>query len=156
VYVGLALLTAAFMAGLAGGALAAARSRQPLRTLRRALGGILFAALIVWPGLQLLDSAPYAAAIVLTAALGGLLGIAFAAAVALWPTEQDTPANAARCLYAADVLGAAPAALLIAAVIVPVDGYLLTAAIAAASALFALIASHPLARSTRRAPESHP
>lgn len=147
VYVGLALLTAAFMAGLSLGSLLGQASSHPRRLLISVQCALVAAGLLLPIGLPAFASVAPIVSLLLTAGLGGLLGVHFACCAALWPksigfkplpTSRQT--SAARWLYSADVIGAAAAAVLVAAVIVPVAGFAVAAGWAAAFSALALLA----------------
>lgn len=146
VYVALAGLTAACMAGLAAGSLAADRARRPRALLLIIQGGLVVVGLGLPWALPWGGWAPLAVAVTLAAALGVALGAHFACCAALWPAAS-TSQGSARALYASDVVGAAVAALLIAAVIIPVNGCTLTAVWSAGFAGLALLATWLTVRS---------
>jgi spermidine synthase len=123
VYVGLALLTAAFMSGVSIGSLLAGRLGRPRAALLATQ-----AALIALAGLALLSGgligpgAVTVTAFLCAGALGVMLGGHFACCAALWSSRAAGAVGAARWLYGADLVGGAAAALVIAAVVVPGDG----------------------------------
>ncbi|MCK4873013.1 MAG: hypothetical protein KAS72_09835 [Phycisphaerales bacterium] len=122
-YIGIALLSAAFMAGLGAGSLAA----SVLRTQWSGVMGVqavllAFAALWIMLGSLVAPTAVGVVATIGASLLGALLGIHFACCCTLWGCDSSDAAGAARWLYAADLIGGAAAALVVAAVIVPADG----------------------------------
>ena len=130
VYIGLALLIAVFMAGLSIGSLVASRLRLSRVVLWFILAGLAVAGLFLPFMLSCVTTAFHAAALALTALLGAMLGVHFACCAALWPNKANTDSarvGSARWLYAADLLGAALAALLMAGVVIPVSGYTVAA-----------------------------
>ncbi|UCD74520.1 MAG: hypothetical protein JSV91_12120 [Phycisphaerales bacterium] len=147
-YIGLALLTAAFMAGMAVGAMWG----EMLLRARRSL--IAFQVLLVLAALlsPLLWEPASPAAVKLisplcAALLGALLGGHFACCCAIWKHDRSEPVGAARWLYGADLLGGALAALVVAAVVVPGFGLVAAVRWAGIFALAALIATVLLTRS---------
>ena len=130
VYIGLALLIAVFMAGLSIGSLLAGRLQLSRVVLWLILAGLAVAGLFLPFILSCITSAFHAATLALTALLGALLGIHFACCAALWPNMANIDSarvGSARWLYAADLLGAALAALVMAGVVIPVSGYTVAA-----------------------------
>jgi spermidine synthase len=137
VYVGLALLTAAFMAGTGFGALRSTRLRHPRRALVLIQVVTAAAALPALVVASVVSAGAVTALAMLGAAgLGAALGVHFAACARLFPGDAG---SASRRLYGADLLGAALAALITAAVIVPSDGLIAALLIAATAAILAAI-----------------
>ncbi|MFQ5422518.1 MAG: hypothetical protein ACE5F9_00905 [Phycisphaerae bacterium] len=146
VYQQLAILTAAFMAGLAAGSIAATRLPRPRIGLFVTQSAMLAAGLVlpfVFPALS--DSA-WTAAMVLTGLIGGLLGMHFACAAALWPPAEHSRSASGGWLYGADLLGGAVAAFVMAGVLITVDGFAAAGRWASAFAGVAFITSLMLVR----------
>lgn len=136
VYVGIALLTAAFMAGLAGGSLIAARLGTGRIGLRAACPVLVPLALAP---LVLLSTPPVAVRLVaglLALIIGAGTGAVFSLATRVWPGD-----GAARSLYAADLLGAMLSVLCVTLVLLPALGQPAAAAMAAIFALLAGLAA---------------
>jgi spermidine synthase len=133
-YVAVGGLAAAFMLGLAGGALLGGRLAERPRGLALACGVAtvvaaaapgVFAAAAAWP------AASAALLFALAGAVGAGTGTTFAPAVALLARRRPPAAAAAR-IYAFDLAGAAAAALVATLVAVPLMGVQATAWAAAA------------------------
>lgn len=151
-YIGLALLTAAFMAGTAAGAIAGRTMPHPRRRLiisQATLIGLTLIAPLLWDRFD----AEWARVVAPLASggLGVLLGAHFAWCCSLWPDSGNNQAGCAGWLYAADLIGGALAALLITAIVAPSDG-LVAASIWAGS--FAAVALLVIAASTSPRPVS--
>jgi len=126
-YQALAGLTAAFMAGLAAGAMAAGR-----RLARREVGDVSLLICLAAAGLTCLlvpalfrlalaspALAPSLLALTLAFA-GALVGAAFPILTALY--RRDRPASAAGAIYAADLVGSSGAAAVVGVIAVPLVG----------------------------------
>jgi spermidine synthase len=142
-YVAVGGLAAAFILGMAGGALLGTRLQARARGLALACGlativaaaaPALFAAAAAWP------AASTVLLFALSAAVGAGTGATFAPAVALLARRRPAAAAAAR-IYAFDLAGAAAAALCATMVAVPLMGLYVTAWTAAALCAAASLAN---------------
>jgi hypothetical protein len=127
-YHALAVLMAAFMAGLAAGAALMSGRRAAGAMSPRVLAAILAAAavfcLVLPLFLRIVMSYPAAAAVAIGAVLfltGCLVGIAFPVAVGLYRRDREAP-RAAGAVYAADLIGSAGAAIIVGVAAVPLLG----------------------------------
>jgi hypothetical protein len=127
-YHALAMLMAAFMAGLAAGAALMSGRRAAGPMSPRVLAAILAAAavfcLVLPLLLRIVMSSPAAAGVAIGAVLfvtGCLVGIAFPVAVALYRRDREAP-RAAGAVYAADLIGSAGAAIIVGIAAVPLLG----------------------------------
>ena len=122
VYSEIGVLTALFMAGLAGGAGLACRWSQPARRLPLALAAGAVLSLLIAGGVAI--HFPRAAVPALLIASGGLTGMAFPGLTALSGLESRRGAGIA---FAADEVGAAAGALVVGIIAVPWAGLTATA-----------------------------
>ena len=136
-YVGLALLSAALMAGVSLGALGAHFCSSPVAGLRGAQLSIVAVGGLLW---LLLPFRVAPLSVLVAILLGGLLGLHFGCAAALWPGRKD---EAARWLYGADLFGGAMGALLVAAIVIPADGMVAALVWAGLFAVVAIVAVSP-------------
>ncbi|MBN3032735.1 MAG: hypothetical protein JW873_01425 [Candidatus Saganbacteria bacterium] len=135
-YQALALLTAAFMAGLAGGACGAIRYRQltgPAFILGL-LAFILFSLTLIIQSDLNLSLYPLFSFII-----GGLVGAFFQSAVKLGEEKMRGVGDLAGKLYGADLLGSALAAGLVCVYFIPVFGLTAAGLLAGAIVVFSLL-----------------
>jgi len=139
------------MAGLAAGSIAATRLPRPRIGLLATQSALLATGLILPFVFPALSDSVWTAALALTGLIGVLLRAHFACATALWPPAEHSRSAAGGWLYGADLLGGAAAALVMAGVVITVDGF---AAAGGWASVFAGIALTAILMLCRRPPDA--